>query len=187
MREIMLHGQLPEIRCPRKSDLIVQVPYTYKALREHVAEVHPEMLAPFERGWSMLHPTIQHQWLAMGGQRIFTVTYWTSWAVLVAEREEIFRSHSPIWDVQERLANIIARNMAHPGEIYNLPALPRIEYASCKFDNDAEVTGMIADSAAWEIINRRLPLLLEQLRDEIEEEGSVAVRRMYPLASGSLK
>ena len=187
MREIMLHKQPPEICRPRKSDLIAQVPYTYKSLREHVAEVHPEMLAPFERGWNMLHHTVQHQWLAMGGQRVFSVTYWTSWAVIVAEREEIFRSHSPIWNVQERLANIIARKMAHPGEIYKLPALPRIEAASYKFDNDVEVTGMIADSAAWEIINRTLPLLLEQLTDEIEEEGSAALRRMYPLASGSLK
>jgi hypothetical protein len=145
------------------------------------------MLAPFEQGWNMLHHGRQYQWLAVGEQREFRVTRWTSWAAIVAEHEARFRSHSPLWDIHERLASIIARKMTHPGEIYKLPALPRIGTTSCKFDSDADVTDMIADSAAWELLHRRLPLLLEQLGSEIEEEGSIAVRRMYPLASGSLR
>lgn len=103
MHGTRIHPEPHEIRLPLpQSKLIAQIPHTYEALREHVSKVHPEKLAPFEKGWNMLDHDRQYQWLAEGQEPEFLVTRWGSWEAVVFRLEGRFRSHSPLWDIHER-------------------------------------------------------------------------------------
>lgn len=40
----------------------LKIPYTYEALRNHIALIHPEMLQCFEKGWEALGTENQDRW-----------------------------------------------------------------------------------------------------------------------------
>jgi hypothetical protein len=138
-----------------------------------VADVHSEILDPFEVGWNALGTERQQKWL--GSAESFG-KLWTSWAeVLVGqleaenrERQGAYYNPSPMETIRNKIADFTCRKLPQSGSllgITNLPGTPDVRDRVCKM----AASILLRDAAAG---------IMQWLNKEIEKDGVDVMRKI---------
>ena len=71
--------------------------HNYESFREHIVEVHPEILDTFEAGWKALGTKRQQKWESFGHK---FGPVWRSWPHVASEdiRDDLGETKAGLWD-----------------------------------------------------------------------------------------
>ena len=120
--------------------------HNYESFREHIVEVHPEILDSFEAGWNALGTERQQKWESFGHK---FVPAWRSWAHVASEdiRDDLRETKAGLWDYEslieftaEKVTNLVASRLSHSGSLFGLPHIPGTE------DIRTEITSLVAET-----------------------------------------
>lgn len=164
------------------------MPYNYESLKNHVSAVHPELLDAFVEGWNQLGPQSQDHWrqraLITPAQKV-VCQYWSSWTNI--KRVEFFKQRGnlpfdiPLSKFEKQLAILFHDSMQHGGDLFHFPYMPpvrHIEYESPTGRSSSE-RHMMAKDAAKTVIHTALRKLLMEWKEDLEENGLEALRKVY--------
>ena len=168
-------------------------------MRTHIVLCHPEILDSFEGGWQALSNDAQSHWSQKGNalsQPLYEYS-WLAWPeaqLRWLQHENANDLDDEVSDFHVRIHGLIQDQIAHVGELYNMPDMPCLVPKSWwKQDGKTvfkdgeiyagttnDIIDRIACAAAERILGVEMAKVCKQLVEEIQRDGINAVRKWYP-------
>lgn len=139
-----------------------------------MADVHSEILDPFEAGWNALGTEMQQKWLG-SAHRYGRI--WTSWAEFLVrqieaeiggELQRAYYNLSPMETLRNRIADFICHKLPHSGSLFGIPNVP----------GTPDVRDRVSRIAAGMLLQNATSGIIKCLEKEMEKSGVDALRKL---------